>query len=100
MSLDYIVRFLQQYCQGGVPTSLLVRLKLWGGGYGEQPKIAVEPAPLLHLSAQVLQDLQNDEEIKLLLGSEIEQQSRLVRVDARNLEQVIKLLKERGFVVE
>jgi XPB/Ssl2-like helicase family protein len=100
MSLDYIVRFLQQYCEGGVPTSLLIRLKLWGGGYGEQPEIAIEPAPLLHLSAQVLQDLQNDEELKPLLGSEIEQQSRLVRVDAKNLEQVVNLLKERGFVVE
>ena len=100
MSLDYIVRFLQQYCEGGVPISLLIRLKLWGGGYGEQPKITIEPAPLLHLSAQVLHDLQNDGELKLLLGSEIEQQSRLVRVDAKNLEQVVKLLKDRGFVVE
>jgi hypothetical protein len=100
MSLDYIVRFLQQYCEGGIPTSLLIRLKLWGGGYGEQPKITIEPAPLLHLSAQVLQDLQNDEELKPLLGPEIEQQSRLVRVDAKNLEHVVKLLKERGFVVD
>jgi hypothetical protein len=54
----------------------------------------------LHLSAQVLQDLQNDEELKPLLGPEIEQQSRLVRVDAKNLEHAVKLLKERGFVVE
>jgi hypothetical protein len=100
ISLDYIVRFLQQYCEGGVPASLLIRLKLWGGGYGEQPTITVEPAPLLRLSASVLQDLQNDEELKPLLGPEIEQQSHLVRVDAGNLERVVALLKERGFVVE
>jgi hypothetical protein len=100
MELDYIVRFLQQYCEGGIPTSLLIRLKLWGGGYGEHVTIAVEPAPLLRLSSDVLQDLQNDEELKFLLGAEVEQSSRLIRIDARNLERVVELLKERGFNLE
>lgn len=100
MSLDYIVRFLQQYCASGVPTSLLIRLKLWGGGYGEHPTISLEQAPLLRLSAQVLQDLQNDEALKTLLGPEVERQSRLIRIDASNLERLVALLEERGFIVE
>jgi hypothetical protein len=100
LSLDAIIRFLQQYCEGGVPGSFLIRLKLWGGGYGEQQTIRVEQAPLLYLPAQVLQDLQADEELQHLLGSEVAQQGRLVRVPADNLERVVELLKDRGFVVE
>ncbi|HZO75446.1 MAG TPA: helicase-associated domain-containing protein [Ktedonobacteraceae bacterium] len=98
--LDYILRFLQQYCAGGIPGSLLIRLKLWGGGYGERQQIAIERSPMLRLPAQVLQDLQSDEELKLLLGTEVEHESRLVRVDPENLAQVEKLLNERGFAVE
>ena len=100
LSLDVLIRFLQQYCEGGVPGSFLIRLKLWGGGYGEQPGIQVEQAPLLYLPAEVLQDLLADEELQHLLGTEVAQQGRLVRVSPRNLERVVELLKDRGFVVE
>src|SRR5262249_27588793 len=67
--LDHIVRFLQQYCQGGVPPSFLIRLKLWGGGYDRQQVIQVEEAPMLRLSAQVLRDIQADEELGPLLDT-------------------------------
>ncbi|HLZ60245.1 MAG TPA: helicase-associated domain-containing protein, partial [Ktedonosporobacter sp.] len=100
LSLDQIVRFLQHYCERGIPGSFLIRLKLWGGGYGETTHIAVEEAPMLRLPAQVLRDLQSDEELSLLLGQEVEPSSRLVRVEAANLEQVQALLRERGFQVE
>jgi Helicase conserved C-terminal domain len=100
LELTYILRFLQQYCEGGIPGSLLIRLKLWGNGYGEKQHITVEHAPLLRLSTQVLQDLQADEELKVLLGSEVEQQSRLVRVETQHLERVIELLRERGFAID
>ncbi|MFL5586899.1 MAG: helicase-associated domain-containing protein [Ktedonobacteraceae bacterium] len=100
LSLDVLIRFLQQYCEGGLPGSFLIRLKLWGGGYGEQPGIQVEQAPLLYLPAEVLQDLLADEELQHLLGTEVAQQGRLVRVPPRNLERVVELLKDRGFVVE
>ncbi len=49
---------------------------------------------------QVLQDLQTDEELKTLLGSEVERQSRLVRVDIQHLERVLELLHERGFSID
>jgi len=100
LQLDYIMRFLRQYCEGGIPGSLLIRLKLWGSGYGEKQRIAVERAPLLRLSAQVLEDLREDEDLKALLGSEVEQQSRLVHIDANDLERVVELLRERGFTIE
>jgi hypothetical protein len=100
LQLDYIMRFLRQYCEGGIPGSLLIRLKLWGSGYGEKQRIAVERAPLLRLSAQVLKDLREDEDLKALLGGEVEQQSRLVHIDANDLERVVELLRERGFTIE
>jgi hypothetical protein len=100
MALDAIIRFLQHYCEGGIPPSLLIRLKLWGGGYGEQPAIRVEKTPMLHLSTKILQDLQTDEVLQYLLGAEVTQEGRLVRVPAENLEQVVELLRERGFEVE
>lgn len=100
ITLEAIIRFLQHYCEGGVPASFLIRLKLWGGGYGEHPTIQVEQAPLLYLSAKILQDLQFDEDIGALLGTEVAQQGRLVRVPAERLERVVELLRERGFVVE
>ena len=100
LELHYILRFLQQYCEAGIPGSLLIRLKLWGNGYAEKQYISVERSPLLRLSAQVLQDLQGDEELKTLLGSEVEQQSRLLRIDAHNLERVIELLRNRGFKID
>jgi hypothetical protein len=100
LSLEAIIRFLQQYCEGGVPTSFLIRLKLWGGGYGEQHTIQVEQSPMLYLSSRILQDLQTDEDLQYLLGTEVPHEGRLVRVPTENLERVLELLKERGFEVE
>jgi hypothetical protein len=100
MILSDIVRFLQRYCLGGVPGSLLIRLKLWGGGYEDGQEIHVEPAPMLRLSEAVLRDLQADEEIGPLLSAEVESRSRLVRVEGDNLSRVIDLLRERGFPLE
>lgn len=97
--LDHIVRFLENYCEDGVSTPLLIRLKLWGGGYGSQSTIQVEHAPLLALSPQVLQDLQLDEELRALLGTEVAKEQRLVHVPADMLERVIELLRQRGFEV-
>ncbi len=100
ISLDAIVRFLQQYCAGGIPASFLIRLKLWGGGYSGASTVAVERAPLLRLPAQILQDIQADAELQSLLGSEVPPHTRLVRVPAEHLAQVIELLRERGFEIE
>ena len=97
--LDHIVRFLQHYCQDGVPPSFLIRLKLWGGGYDLQQVIEVEQAPLLRLSAQALRDIQADEELGPLLDAEVPPASRLVRVSPENLLRVMELLRERGFIV-
>jgi hypothetical protein len=98
--LEHIIRFLQHYCEGGVPTSFLIRLKLWGGGYERQDSIGVERAPLLSLSAQALQDIQADEELGPLLGTEVPFENRLVQVDPGALGRVVELLRERGFTVE
>jgi hypothetical protein len=73
---------------------------LWGKGYGKADSIEVERAPMLYLAPQVLEDIQADGTLQQLLGSEVPQQGRLVRVPAENLEQVIALLRERGFEVE
>ena len=100
ITFEYILRFLQQYCDGGIPAALLIRLKLWGDGYGNKDNIQVERAPLLRLDEEVLHDLAADKELGALLGPEVEQQARLVRVDPDNLERVIALLRERGFSVE
>ncbi len=100
MPLDVITHFLQQYCEGGIPPSFLIRLKLWGGGYPAQHTLTIERTPMVRLSAQVLQDLRADTELAPLLGSEIEQESRLVHIQAEHVERVVDLLKERGFVVE
>ncbi len=97
MTLTEIIRFLQRYCGGGIPGSLLIRLKLWGGGYEGGQEVRVEHAPMLRLSEAVLRDLQADEEIGPLLGAEVEQRSRLVRVEGDNLARVMELLRERGF---
>ncbi len=99
ISLDHIIHFLQSYCVDGIPGSLLIRLKLWGGGYGAQQHIYVEPAPLLRLPEQVLRDLQADEDLQQLLGNEIEQESRLVHVDESALTRLLELLRDRGFQV-
>jgi hypothetical protein len=99
LSLEYIMRFLGEYCEADIPNSFFIRLKLWGGGYEDQPTIHVEQAPLLALSSQVLADLQADEELGQLLGSEVAPQFRLVHVPADHLERVIELLRERGFEV-
>ena len=100
MSLDAITHFLHQYCDGGIPPSFLIRLKLWGGGYPGQHTITVEHTPMVRLSASVLQDLRNDGEIAPLLGTELERESRLVHIQSEHVEQVVNLLKERGFLVE
>jgi hypothetical protein len=100
ISLDFITRFLQQYCEGGIPPSFLIRLKLWGGGYLEQHTVTIERSPMVRLSAHVLQDLRNDTELAALLDTEIEQESRLVRISANDVERVVELLRERGFDVE
>ena len=100
ISLDAITHFLQQYCEGGIPPSFLIRLKLWGGGYPGQHTVTIENTPMVRLSASVLQDLRNDGELAPLLGTELERESRLVHIQAEHVEQVIDILKERGFVVE
>jgi hypothetical protein len=100
LSLEHIVRYLQHYCEGGVPASFLIRLKLWGNGYDQQPSIGVEHTPLLRLSNQALQDIQADEEIGPLLDSEVSSDARFVRVPLEALDRVMELLKDRGFSVE
>lgn len=100
LSLDHIVRFLQHYCEGGVPASFLIRLKVWGNGYEQQTSIGIEHSPLLRLSNQALQDIQADEELGLLIGSEVPSDARLVRVPIEALDRVMELLKDRGFNVE
>jgi len=100
LSLGHIVHFLQHYCEGGVPASFLIRLKLWGNGYDQQTSIGVEHTPLLRLSNQALHDIQADEEIGPLLDSEVSTDARLVRVPVEALERVMELLRDRGFTVE
>jgi hypothetical protein len=99
LALDGIIRFLQHYCAGGIPGSLLIRLKLWGSGYTSSPDLCVESAPLLSLSSQALSDILADEEIGPLLSEPVPEGKRLVRVPQEHLEQIIQLLKERGFDV-
>jgi len=100
ISLDTITRFLQHYCEGGIPPSFLLRLKLWGGGYAAHASVAVEQTPMVRLSPQVLQDLRADAEFAPLLGGELEQESRVVRIHADDVARVVELLRERGFMVE
>ncbi|HXZ03385.1 MAG TPA: helicase-associated domain-containing protein, partial [Ktedonobacteraceae bacterium] len=100
LSLEHIVRFLQHYCEGGVPPSFLIRLKIWGDGYEQQTGIGVEKTPLLRVSSQAFLDIQADEEIGPLLGSEVPSDTRLVRVPLEALDRVLELLKDRGFTVE
>jgi len=99
LSLEYIMHFLKDYCEAGIPNSFFIRLKVWGGGYDDQSIIHVEHAPLLTLSSQILQDLQTDEELGQLLGTEIAPHLRLVHVPPDQLEHIIELLRERGFEV-
>jgi hypothetical protein len=100
LPLDHIVRFLQHYCEGGVPASFLIRLKLWGNGYEQQTIIGIEDTPLLRLSHQALQDIRADEEIGPLLDSDVPLDARLVRVPPDALDRVMELLRDRGFTVE
>ncbi|HWZ20456.1 MAG TPA: helicase-associated domain-containing protein [Ktedonobacteraceae bacterium] len=100
LSLDHIVRFLQHYCEDGVPPSFLIRLKVWGNGYEQQTIIGIEHSPLLRLSNQALQDIQADEEIGPLIDSEVPPDTRLVRVPTQSLDRVKELLKDRGFTIE
>lgn len=100
INLHAIMRFLQHYCEGGIPPSFIIRLKLWGEGYGQQPSILVEHAPLLRLPPAILRDIQADAELNRLLGSEVTQPASLVHIDPQHLEQVLALLRERGFTVE
>jgi hypothetical protein len=94
------VRFLQHYCEDGVPPSFLIRLKVWGNGYEQQTSIGIEHSPLLRLSNQALQDIQADEEIGPLIDAEVPPDTRLVRVPKESLDRVKELLKDRGFTVE
>ena len=100
LTLDAIISFLQQYCEGGIPAAFLIRLKLWGGGYGEQAAIAVEQSPMLYLSEQILQDLQADEALQSLLDEPVPQEGRLVRVPKEHLTEVLERLRGLGFEVE
>ncbi len=100
LSLAAIIRFLQVYCQGGVATPFLIRLKLWGGGYGEHSSIHVEQMPMLYLSEQALQDIRADDALRALLAAAVPAGGRLVRVPREHLDQVIALLRERGFSIE
>jgi Helicase conserved C-terminal domain len=100
MTLEQIIAFLQGYCYDGIPGALLIRLKLWGGGYHHGQVITVEHAPLLRLSAQVLHDLKQDRAVNPLLGDEVEQEARLVRVREEDLPHILELLRERGFTME
>lgn len=100
LALNAIIRFLQAYCAGGVPPAFLIRLKLWGGGYGEHSSVRVEQMPMLYLSEQALQDVRADESLRALLDAVVPADGRLVRVPREHLEQVIALLKERGFPIE
>ncbi len=99
ISLDTITHFLRQYCDGGIPPSFLIRLRLWGEGYARHTTVAVEQTPMVRLSAQVLQDLRADADFSPLLGDELEQESRLVRIHAEDVARVVELLQERGFTV-
>lgn len=99
LQLAQILQFLANYCDGGVPGSFLIRLKLWGSGYSEAPALQIEQAPLLSLSASALQDILADEELGPLLGEAVPASKRLVRISTENLERVVKLLRERGFEV-
>ena len=100
LPLEHIIRFLQSYCEGGLPTSFLIRLKLWGGGYSGSQTVSVEHAPLLSVPVQVLQDLKDDEELGELLGAEVASENRLVHVTPDKLERVMELLRKRGFEVQ
>lgn len=100
IALSAIIRFLQAYCDGGIPASFLIRLKLWGGGYGEHSSVRVEQMPMLYLSEQALQDVRADDALRVLLDAVVPAEGRLVRVPNAHLEQVIALLKERGFTVD
>jgi hypothetical protein len=97
--LATIISFLQAFCLEGIPGSLLIRLKLWGDGYSSPNDLHVERAPLLRLPADVFEDLRSDEELRTLLGTDVEQSYRLIRVDPAHLERVLGLLRERGFHV-
>jgi hypothetical protein len=100
ITLPQIIDFLQHYCVDGIPGSFLIRFKLWGGGYVRSKRIHVEHAPLLRLSADVLQDLQADKEVAALLGPEVSAEQRLVHIPAENLASILELLQQRGFLTE
>jgi hypothetical protein len=100
LPLEHIIRFLQSYCENGLPTSFLIRLKLWGGGYSGSQTVSIEHAPLLSVPGQILQDLKDDEELGELLGTEVTSENRLVHVTPDKLEKVMELLRKRGFEVE
>jgi hypothetical protein len=99
MTLDQMIDFLRAACLNGIPSSFLIRLKIWGDGYSDNSAIAIESAPLLRLPEEVFQDLQSDAEISALLGSEVAPSYRLVRVDHVHLERLLAVLRERGFQV-
>lgn len=100
LSLQAAQRFLQHYCQDGMPGSFSIRLKLWGNGYGERQTMRIEQEPLLYLPNEVLQDLRADEEIGALLGGEVPRQGQLAHVARSDLDRLLALLRDRGFVLD
>lgn len=99
LELDTIIHFLQASCVEGIPGSLLIRMKLWGNGYSSPGDLHIEHAPLLRLPADIFQDLHLDEELRPLLGTDVEQSYRLIRIDPTHLERVLALLRDRGFQI-
>ncbi len=103
ITLPQILAFLQHFCLDGIPPSLLIRLKLWGGGYpasSHTPFVAVEHAPLLAVHADVLQDLLLDADLALLLGPVLDSQTRLLHVRETDLPRLLTLLRQRGFTID
>ncbi|BCL81504.1 helicase-associated domain-containing protein [Ktedonobacteria bacterium brp13] len=100
LAFEAIIRFLRHYCVADIPGSLLIRFKLWSGSYdANTQQIQVERSPLLRLPGEILRDIQQDEELASLLGSEITDQQRIVRVSEQNLAHVLTLLRERGLLI-
>src|SRR5262249_23681642 len=92
--IDTIIHFLQVSCAEGIPGSLVIRMKLWGGGYNGQDEVHVERNPMIRLPEDICRDLFIDKELRQLLGIEVEQAYRLIRIDPKHLEQVLSLLRE------
>jgi hypothetical protein len=103
MTLAQIIAYLQHFCLDGIPPALLIRLKLWGGGYAASspgPFVAVEHTPLLAVHNDVLQDLLADASVAMLLGTVVDAQTRLLHVRDTDLPALLALLRQRGFTID